>query len=131
MVFTPKAEGLGLQVKLQLRSESSLGVGSVSTAVDMRLQKAQEQGQPKPAEPLLFLETSLDVTGLVPVLPMHRDCGPWLGEGKSHGDIEIPLSIAQITSPSFCCKAQSQKQHLRARRAASSVSAVASLRALG
>lgn len=34
--------------------------------------------QPEPAEPLLlFLETSLDVTGLVPLPPMHRDCGPW------------------------------------------------------
>lgn len=65
----------------QLRSESSPGLGSVATAVDMRL-KAQERRQPRPAEPLLFLETSLGVTGLVPLLPMHRDCGPWHGEGK-------------------------------------------------
>lgn len=130
MVLTPEAEVPRLQVRLQLRSQSSLGLGSVATAADRRLQ-ARELRRPKPAEPLLFLETSLDVTGLVLVLPMHRDCGPWLGEGKSHGDIEIPLSIAPITSPSFCCKAQSQKQHLRARRAASSGAAVASLRALG
>lgn len=37
VVFTPKAEVLGLQVKLQLRSEFSLGTGSVATAVDRRL----------------------------------------------------------------------------------------------
>lgn len=54
----------------------------MTTAVDVRL-KAQERSQPEPAEPLLlFLETSLDVTGLVPLPPMHRDCGPWRGKGK-------------------------------------------------
>lgn len=43
VVVTPKAEAQGLQVKLQLRSEPSPGLGSVTTAVDMRL-KAQNVG---------------------------------------------------------------------------------------